>query len=246
MFWEFILKGKKVLIIDGDLHTHEIVEELFSRVGAKVITAKNGEEGLAHLYSYHPDLVILDYVLLGLDGGEVCRQIRQLSDVPIIVLTAVHDQHLELRSLDAGATDFITKPFNTRVLLARAKAALRKVRQAAAIRTQAIFSDPYLYINIPERIVRVQSQVVNLTAKELRLLAYLISHAGRVVTSRQILNFLWPAQAQPNVANVHVTISRLRRKLEKNPKYPEYLHTIRGLGYLFKFKVPDTPHPDPL
>ena len=123
------MRGKKVLIIDDDLDTHELVRQTFLRVGAQVFKARNGEEGLPLFYAQRPDLIILDIVLPGMDGWELCRRIRLFSDVPIIVLTAVHGKNLEIRSLDSGATDFITKPFNGRILLARAKAAIRKARQ---------------------------------------------------------------------------------------------------------------------
>lgn len=227
------VRGKKILLIDDDLDTHEIITRTFSRSGAQVVSARNGKQGLSLLYSHRPDLVLVDVLLPEIDGWGLCRKIRLFSDVPIIILTAVHGENLEVRSLDEGATDFITKPFNTRILLARAKAAIRKVRQAASIEVQVVFRDHYLHIDIAKNIVLVQGQPVRLSTIERRLLAYLISHTGRVVTRQQILEFVWPGKMHASNANLHVYASRLRSKLEKNPKKPEYLHTIRGLGYLF-------------
>jgi DNA-binding response OmpR family regulator len=231
------VQGKKVLLIDDDLDTQKIISDAFTPSGAQVFSATSGKAGLLLLHKRHPDLVILDIILSAEDGQALCRLIRQHSNVPIIVLTAFHNQEIELKSFSFGATDFITKPFSTRILLARAKAALRKVQQAKIVPTSAIYEDDFLTIYLAHRTVRSGGKDIEISPNETRLLASLISHLGRVVTHQQLANFIWSAPEKRSIASVHRLISSLRRKLELG-NAPKYLYTVRGLGYRFQ---PPTP-----
>jgi DNA-binding response OmpR family regulator len=229
------VQGKKILVIDDDIHVRTIIERAFSRVGAEVHTAANGKIGLQQFYSLRPDLVILDIMMPETDGWETCQQIRLLSNVPIIMLTAL-DQDLDvIRGLDLGADEFVSKPFSSRVMLARARAALRRADLSPEERALALrYDDGFLSIDIEQRKVIIAGETIKLTPKEYRLLAYLLQNAGRVRTSEQILENVWGYAYQDSIDYVHVYISHLRRKLEKDPKDPKYLVTEHGIGYRFE------------
>jgi DNA-binding response OmpR family regulator len=229
------VQGKIILVIDDDVNVREIIQRAFSRVGADVHTAADGKIGLQRFYNLRPNLVILDIMMPETDGWETCQQIRLLSNVPIIMLTAL-DQDLDvIRGLDLGADEFVSKPFSSKVLLARARAALRRADLSPKERARALhYDDGFLVIDIEQRKVLVSGELIKLTPKEYRLLAYLLQNAGRVRTSEQILENVWGYAYQDSIDYVHVYISHLRRKLEKDPKDPKYLVTEHGVGYRFE------------
>lgn len=228
------MNDKKILIIDDDVNLGQTIKLTFARVGAEVFTAVDGRDGLRQFYEYRPDLVILDVRMPDINGWETCRQIRLLSNVPIIMLTTLDNDEDVIRGLDYGADDFVTKPFSREVLLARARAVLRRSEQLAEPEDQQIYNDSYLLIDLRKHRVQVDGQAVQLSSTEFRLLAYLLQNAGQVLTYQNILDKVWGWEYQDSIDYVHVYVSHLRRKLEADPRNPRYLLTERGIGYRFE------------
>jgi DNA-binding response OmpR family regulator len=232
------MQGRRILVIDDNPDLLWVVEHAFSRTGGQVYTAANGREGLRQFVDHRPDLVILDLMMPHMDGWEVCRRIRLLSDVPIIILTVLEREDNIIRGLDCGADDYVTKPFSLDVLLARARATLRRAELVPTIDTPLVYSDGYLTIDLDKRQVLVRGEPVRLRVTEYRLLAYLLQNADRVLTFTQILDNIWGHEYQDSANYVHVYISHLRGKLEKDPKHPQYLLNVRGVGYRFEKQTP--------
>lgn len=229
----------KVLIIDDDPDVLHLVSLIFKKAGAETATATDGLEGISKLFTFHPDLITLDVMLPGTDGIDVCRRIRQISDIPIIILTALNEEREMLRGLEAGADDFLSKPFSPEILLARANAVLRRRvgrngsspgEKTAGFR----YNDGHLDIDVERRYILIQGQRVRLTPIEFRLLVYLARNAGKVLSADQILLNVWGEAYRGSVDHVHVYISHLRRKLEENTRSPRYIMTLRGVGYIFE------------
>jgi two-component system KDP operon response regulator KdpE len=229
------MQGKRILVIDDDPGLLQLVKLTFNRLEAQVYCADSGQEGLRQFYQHRPYLVILDLMMPEMDGLEVCRQLRRLSEVPIIILTALdHDNHV-LKGLACGADDYLTKPFNPEILVARAQAVLRRtIDQYASPDKPAAYNDSYLTIDLTQRTVLVQGKPVKLTATEYRLLTYLLQNANRVLTTQQILHNVWGSDHHGNTEYVHVYMGHLRRKLEAAPTDPLYLLTEHGIGYRFE------------
>ncbi len=226
------LQGKRVLVIDDDTDLLDILKLFYLKAKAQVFTASNGKEGLREFYSCQPDLVLLDLMLPKIDGWEVCSVIRQFSDVPLIMFTALGQDKNIIRGLDAGATDYVTKPASLDVLLARSRAALLKGTNSSQKRN--FYSDDDLTINLNTREVSVQGKSIKLTTKEYGVLACLVQNADQAVTGQQIMEQVWGWEYQDSVEYAHVYISRLRQKLEVDPKLPKYVLTEHGVGYRFE------------
>ncbi len=226
------MQGKKILIIEDDIFIRKSLEETFQRAGAVIQSAANGQEGLRQFYQFQPHLVTLDLMMPHTDGWETCRQIRNLADTPIIVLTAVNDENAEIRALDMGAVDFVTKPFSPKVLIARTKAALRAAGSGKQ-ELPMVYQDHYLLVDTVRRRVLVNGEPLKLTKIEYELLACLLSEEGRVVTFDRILDRVWGAGYDGNPDYVHVYISKVRRKIELDPRQPRYILSERGVGYRF-------------
>ena len=229
------MHGKRILIVDDDPYMRQLLESIFVESGAEIISARDGVEGLRLLYQHQPDLVVLDIIMPGKSGWEVCAQIREMSAVPIIMLTSLKSEDDIVRALETGAVDYITKPFNNKVLLARARAALRQAGlQAPEIRRETGYRDEYLMVDLEKRRVLVDGGPVHLTKTEYELLSTLIRNAGRVLTFSQILVEVWGPGYEDSPDYVHGYISRLRHKLEPDPKDPLYLLSEHGVGYRFQ------------
>ncbi|MCB0063094.1 MAG: response regulator transcription factor [Caldilineaceae bacterium] len=228
------MEDKKILVIDDDHNLVQMIKLTFVRAGAEVYTAVDGRDGLRQFYEHRPDLVILDVRMPDIDGWETCRQIRLLSDVPIIMLTTMDKEEDVLRGFDYGADDFVTKPFSRDVLLARARAVMRRVELLNEAADQSVYSDEYLSIDLHRRRVIVDGKTAQLTATEYRLLTYLMQNAGQVLTYQNILDKVWGWEYQDSIDYVHVYISHLRKKLEVDPRNPRYVLTERGVGYRFE------------
>jgi two-component system KDP operon response regulator KdpE len=235
------MDGKRLLVIDDSREVLALLEAMFSEEGAEVHVAASGEQGLRAFYSHRPHLVLLDLMMPVTDGWQVLRQIRQLSDVPVILLTARDGVDDVVQGLDLGAVDYVTKPFIPKVLLARARTALRQA-ECASVDVLMPYSDGYLTLDLETQQVQVASKRVNLTPTEYRLLAYLFQHADRVLSLDQILEHVWGWEYGDSPNYVHVYIRRLRQKLEKEPGNPAYLVTQRGVGYCFEKQHPDRNH----
>jgi len=225
-------KGK-LLIIEDDNDLVRALELYFSRVGYQVIAAEHGREGLQKLYDERPSIVILDIALPRMDGWEVCRRIRELSEVPIVMLTARTQEEERVKGLRLGADDYVVKPFSLKELEARLEAVLRRAREAKPQKAGILFADDELVIDADRLAVTRDGKHVDLTPTELRLLLFLAENTGRVLTHRQILERIWGAEYAEDVDYVKLFIYRLRRKIESDPKHPKYILTERGIGYRF-------------
>jgi two-component system KDP operon response regulator KdpE len=197
----------------------------------RVTLAEHGQEALRRLYQERPDLVLLDVSMPVLDGWETCRRIRELSDTPVIMLTARGADHDVARGLDGGADDYIAKPFSPTVLLARVRALLRRRAPEAAEPAALSFDDGRLVVDLARRVAVVRGQEVALSATEFKLLEVLARHAGQVLSHEQILEHVWGAAYAGETGYVKTYVGFLRNKLEADPRNPEYLLARRGLGY---------------
>ena len=225
-------KGK-LLIIEDDAELVGALEVYFSRVGYEVITAVNGLEGLQTLYNVRPDIVVLDIAMPKMDGWEACRRIRELSDVPIVILTARVQEDERVRGLKLGADDYVVKPFSLKELEARLEAVLRRAPDAKARRTGPLFANQELAIDAERLLVTRDGKRVDLTPTELRLLLFLAENVGRVLTHRQILDKVWGNEYSDDADYVKLFVYRLRHKIEPDPKHPQYILSERGIGYRF-------------
>jgi DNA-binding response OmpR family regulator len=232
------LRNKKILVIDDDREMLSLVTHTLSKTEARIYTAASGEEGLRLFFDQRPDLVVLDIMMPGMDGWEVCRRIRQIADVPIVFLTVLEAEEDIVRGLDCGAIDYITKPFSPKVLVARARAALRSAESPWEPDKLTRYRDDYLTIDLGARRVLVRGEPVNLTATEFQLLAYLVTNADQVLSVEQIIENVWGREYRGSDNYVHVYVYYLRNKLEKDPKRPRYLVTDHGVGYRFRTDPP--------
>jgi two-component system alkaline phosphatase synthesis response regulator PhoP len=224
---------------------------IFKKVGAEVITANDGLDGISKFFLSFPDLIVLDVMMPGNTGFELCQRIRKVSDAPIIMLTALNKEQEMLRGLAAGADDFLSKPFNPEILLARARTVLRRTRRSNGQTgthessghngngnngSSAYFSynDGYLSIDIERHEVLKYGKRIKLTPVEFRLLAYLARNSGKLLTFERILANVWGNGYQGSMDHVHVYISHLRRKIEEDTKNPRYIMTVHGIGYIFE------------
>lgn len=210
-----------------------LVTTIFQQEGARVISAGTAQEGMEHFHAQAPHLVILDIMLPGKDGRDVCQQIREVSDVPIIMLTALSQGDEIVRGLDVGADDYVTKPFDRQVLLARARAVMRRAETQSRRLDNLVFDDGYLMVDLRSRQITVAGDQVRLSATEYDLLRYLMRNPGRVCSFAEILENVWGKEYRFSDEYVHVYIWHLRRKLERDPKNPTYLISEHSVGYRF-------------
>ncbi len=225
-----------ILVIDDDKLTSRLISDQLTEEGYTVHAAHDGKEGLRQMYAHRPDLIILDVLMPEMDGWTTCRRVREVSNVPIIMLTSRDRPQDIIRGLDEGADEYVTKPFEVNVLLARVRAVLRRVALAptAPQREEVAYSDDYLTFNPIDRRVMVNGELVKLTPTEYNLLALLIKNAGRVLTYRRLLEQVWGWEYIDDVDYLRVYIWHLRRKLEPDPKNPRYVLTEHGVGYRFE------------
>jgi two-component system KDP operon response regulator KdpE len=223
----------KLLIVEDDVDLVRALEHYFSRADFDVLSALDGREGLQKLYDERPDLVVLDIAIPKLDGWQVIQRIRELSGVPIIVLTARIREEERVRGLKLGADDYVVKPFSLKELEARVEAVLRRAREGKPTRTGILFSDGELVVDADRLAVTRNGRHIDLTPTELRLLLYFAENTGRVLTHQQILEKIWGPDYSDDVDYVKLFVYRLRRKIESDPKHPRYIITERGIGYRF-------------
>ena len=223
----------KLLIIEDDTDLVKALELYFSRSGYAVVTAANGLEGLQKLYGERPDIVILDIAMPKMDGWEVCRRIREMSEVPIVILTARVQEDERVKGLKLGADDYVLKPFSLKELDARLEAVLRRARAGKPTKEGLLFANEELVIDSDRLAVTRDGNRLDLTPTELRMLLLLAENVGRVLTHRQILEKIWGAEYADDVDYVKLFIYRLRRKIEADPENPRYILSERGIGYRF-------------
>jgi two-component system, OmpR family, KDP operon response regulator KdpE len=227
---------KKILVIDDEPAQQRLLEQILSSSGYRVTKAGSGEEGLRLMYEGKPDLIILDVLMLGIDGWQTCRCIREASDVPVIMLTGKRNAEEDVvRGLECGADEYLTKPVGNRELLARVRAALRRADKTSSQngRKKVIFNNSYLTVDVAERKVTVKGERLKLTPREFSLLALLVENTGHIMSHQQVLENVWGWEYINDVDYVRIYISHLRQKIEHDPSQPKYILTEPGVGYYF-------------
>jgi DNA-binding response OmpR family regulator len=223
---------EKILVIDDDDSTVQLISILLERRGYEVIKALRAEDGLRKAYRTHPDLVLLDIMMPDMDGWEVCHRLRELSDVPIVFLSARTDMRDVVRGLEMGADDYIIKPYDNDELIARIRAHLRR-SPSPVVSEELVFNGGEFRVNFLNREVRVRNKQVHLTPKEFSLLGVLVRNAGRVITRADLVKEAWGPQYGDAVDSLKLYVHYLRQKIESDPGRPEYILTSRGVGYRF-------------
>lgn len=231
------MSEKKILVVDDEKPIADIVDFNLTKEGYEVEVAYDGDEALDKVEAFQPDLVLLDIMLPGRDGMEVCREIRKKYDMPIIMVTAKDSEFDKVLGLELGADDYVTKPFSNRELIARVKANLRrrsnaentqKQEKVTEIKIGALIIHPEAYI------ASKRGQQIDLTHREFELLHYLAQHIGQVMTRENLLQTVWGYDYFGDVRTVDVTVRRLREKIEDTPSHPTWLVTRRGVGYYLR------------
>jgi DNA-binding response OmpR family regulator len=229
----------KILVVDDEPMVTEVVGRYLGREGFEVTITADGEEALALARQWSPDLIVLDLMLPGVDGLEVCRTLRRESRVPIVMLTARGEEVDRIVGLELGADDYVVKPFSPRELVARIKSVLRR---AASQPTSQMQGDVIRFkdfsLNPRTRAVEVNSRAVELTAKEFDLLYFLAAHPGQVFTRGQLMNDVWDYTYAAEASTVTVHVRRLREKIESDPVRPRFIKTVWGVGYKFEAEGP--------
>ncbi len=226
--------ARKVLVVDDEKLIVKGIRFSLEQDGMEVDCAYDGQEALDFINNNKYDVILLDIMLPKLNGFEVCQQIREFSNVPIIMLTAKGDDMDKILGLEYGADDYITKPFNILEVKARIKAIIRRSSQAETKEPQKVYSYGGLRIDIDSRRGYINDTEVNLTAKEFDLLELLMLHPNKVYGREELLNTVWGYDYPGDVRTVDVHIRRLREKIEESPSNPSYIHTKWGVGYYFQ------------
>jgi two-component system KDP operon response regulator KdpE len=223
-----------ILLIEDEQPIRRFLKPSLQSQDFKVLEAVTAEEGLALASSHNPDLILLDLGLPDLDGLEVLRRLREWTTTPIIILTARGKEKDKIAGLDAGADDYLTKPFDMGELMARIRVALRHSQRMKQGREESIFETPDFKVDMAARVVTVRGKEVHLTPNEYNLLAYLIRFAGKVVTQKQILKEVWGPASGDQVQYLRIYVYQLRQKIEADPDRPKYILTESGVGYRLK------------
>ncbi|ACM60554.1 DNA-binding response OmpR family regulator [Caldicellulosiruptor bescii] len=221
----------KILIIDDDVKICEVIKLYLEKEGFEVVVAHNGMDGIAMFKNEMPDLVILDIMLPKKDGYEVCRELRKISNIPIIMLTAKGETFDKVLGLELGADDYIVKPFDPKELIARIKAVLRRTQ--GEVNDEKVVVYPNLTVNLTTYEVKLEDKVIDMPPKEIELLYFLASHPNKVFTREQLLDHIWGYNFVGDTRTVDVHIKRIREKIEKD-KYPWKIKTVWGVGYKFE------------
>ncbi|EDN9118262.1 response regulator transcription factor [Listeria monocytogenes] len=229
---------KKILVVDDEKPIADIVKFNLNKEGFDVYCAYDGDEALELVEEVQPDLILLDIMLPGRDGIEVCREVRKKYDMPIIMVTAKDSEIDKVIGLELGADDYVTKPFSNRELIARVKAFLRRHSQvssnAAEEEENSELEIGSLIIHPDAYVASKRGETIELTHREFELLHYLAKHMGQVMTREHLLQTVWGYDYFGDVRTVDVTVRRLREKIEDNPSHPAWLVTRRGVGYYLR------------
>jgi two-component system KDP operon response regulator KdpE len=224
-------QSAKILVVDDEPQVRRALRTILTGHGCTVIEVRDGEEAVEEMKADSPDLILLDINMPGMDGFETCRKIRETSDVPIIMVTVRGNEKDKVLALDAGADDYLVKPFGTQELLARVRAAVRRVPSAGE---NPAFTSPNLKIDFEHRRVIARGQTVHLTPTEFDLLKTLVMNQGKPVSHLKLLHLLWGPEHANDREPLRVFIGQLRRKIEADPKEPRYILTEPLIGYRFE------------
>jgi two-component system response regulator RegX3 len=223
----------RVLVVEDEDSFSDALSYMLRKEGFEVAVAVNGPDALENFERNGADLVLLDLMLPGLPGTEVCRELRSRSNVPVIMLTAKDSEVDKVVGLELGADDYVTKPFSSRELVARIRAVLRRRGEAEEL-TPAVLEAGPVRMDVERHIVSVDGRSVQLPLKEFELLEVLLRNAGRVLTRMQLIDRVWGADYVGDTKTLDVHVKRLRAKIEPSPSDPRYIVTVRGLGYKFE------------
>ena len=228
------MQSNRILVVDDEPKMVRLVREILTAAGYEVLAACSGEQAIELVAKEQPDLVLLDILLSygSLDGYQTARRLREFTDVPVIMLTARARESDLLEGFEAGADDYITKPFSAKELLARLQAVLRRARVAAPLAGEALIECGDLHINLASRRVRVGEQEVHLTATEYSLLHELATHVDQVLLHEQLLTTVWGQEYRDDLDYLRSYIRYLRHKIEANPAEPKLILTVPGIGYM--------------
>ncbi len=226
--------GAYILIVDDEIEIIRALQRSLTAHGYKVFTARNGEDAVRLTLQQRPDVLLLDLVLPGMSGLEVCRRIREESNVPIIVLSVKDTEGDKVQALDLGADDYIAKPFGIKEVLARVRVALRHMAQVQA-GTEPLLQLGSLQVDFAHRKVQVDGREVKLTPTEYELLKVFLTHRGKILTRQMLVNQLWgmEPEAPEKAHRLHVYVAQLRQKLESASGHPRFILTVPGVGYRF-------------
>jgi len=224
---------EKILVIDDDENTLWLVGTLLQHNGFQTVSSGSSEEGLRLAQEERPDMVLLDVMMPELDGWELCRRIREFSEVPVMFITAKSGIRDVVKGLEIGGDDYIVKPFDNRELVARVKAHLRRQTSDKKPTDELSFNNGELRMNFLSREVHVRERLVDLTPKEFNLLSLLARNAGRVLTRGELIAQAWGPEYGDSNESLKLYIHYLRKKIEQDPDKPEYILTSRGVGYRF-------------
>jgi two-component system, OmpR family, KDP operon response regulator KdpE len=224
--------GAYILVVDDEIEIVRSLRRTLTAHGYRVFTASSGEEAVEVTSKRRPDLLLLDLLLPGMSGLEVCRRVRAESNVPIIVLSVKGAERDKVEALDLGADDYVSKPFGMDEVLARVRVALRHVARAQD-GTQANFRAGPLEVDFALRRVQLDGQDVQLTPTEYELLKVFIAHRGKILTRQMLLKEIWGPETHTRTHSLHVYVAQLRRKIEPTPEDPRFIITIPGVGYRF-------------
>jgi len=216
------------LIIDDEVQIRRLLRLALEASGYAVCEADQGQLGLAEAALHRPDVILLDLGLPDLDGVEVLKRLREWSETPVLILSVRDAEEEKIAALDAGADDYVTKPFSTAELLARLRVAQRRARPAEEAST---FTHGGLHVDLASRVVTVDGNEISLSATEYALLRLLVRHAGRILTHRQMLREIWGPNAEEHRQYLRVYVTHLRRKIERDPQHPAHIKTESGVGY---------------
>jgi len=228
------MRKSRILIVDDDLGVLKSVRANLQARGCETLAAMDGAEALQVIERELPDLIILDIMMPKMDGFEVCRRIREWSQIPIIMLSARHDVEEKVKCLNSGADDYITKPFGVNELMARVRAVLRRTKERRATPTMPSFTSGDLKVNFAARRVTVADREVKLTPTEYNLLQELVLNAGKVFPHTTLLGRVWGPEYTGEREYLRVFIGRLRKELETDTRNPRYIVTVPGVGYQFQ------------
>jgi two-component system, OmpR family, KDP operon response regulator KdpE len=223
---------RHILVVDDEPQITRVLRTALTAHGYDVRVAHDGESALELMRDWHPDLVVTDLAMPNIDGVELCRQIRRASEIPIIVLSVRDQEKTKIEALDAGADDYVTKPFSVDELMARVRANLRRLREVSA--SVPLIEDGEFRIDLDAHGVMVSGREVRLTPKEFDLLVYLAQHPRKVITTRKLLAAVWGANSTEQPEYVRVFVNHLRKKLESDPENPRYILTDPWVGYRFE------------
>jgi len=236
------MSGPRILVVDDEPAIRRTLRANLAARGYNVVAVETGEEGLTNAATHQPDLVILDLMLPGLSGLDVCRELRARSAVPILVLSARGEERAKVRALDLGADDYLTKPFGMDELLARVRALLRRPPVTPTTPEGGTMRAGDLAVDLERRQAHRGDAVLDLTPREFDVLAYLVRHAGKVVTHRVLLVDVWGPDYGEETQYVRVFVNRLRRKIEPDPTHPIHIVTEPGVGYRLLADADEEPH----